>query len=102
MLNKDRVFFQYNNRDLMYIISLLISQLHIASRKVIIKYVGLVVVYKIIDPHNYSIITLDGKISRGLFEHERLKSVMLRMSEGNIKNLSHLKQVINMGLLAIL
>ena len=28
--------------------------------------------------------TLDGKISRGLFEHERLKPAMLRTSEGNI------------------
>ena len=26
-----------------------------------IKYVGLVVIYKIIDPHNYLLMTLDGK-----------------------------------------
>ena len=46
------------------------SQLHTALRKVMIKYVGLVVIYKIIDPHNYLLMTLDGKILRGLFEHE--------------------------------
>ena len=28
MINKDRAFFQYNNRDLVYIISPLMSQLH--------------------------------------------------------------------------
>ena len=78
MTNKDRAFFQYNSRDLVYIVSPLMSQLHIASRKVIIKYVGPVVIYKIIDPHNHLLMTLDGKILRGLFEHERLKLAMLK------------------------
>ena len=54
------------------------GQLHTASRKVMIKYVGPVVIYKIIDPHNCLLMTLDGKILRGLFEHERLKPAMLR------------------------
>ena len=62
----------------MYIIFPLMSQLHTASRKVMIKYVGLVVIYKIIDAHNYLPMTLDSKILRGLFEHERLKPAMLR------------------------
>ena len=42
--------------------------------------------------------TLDSKILRGLFEHERLKPTMLRTSEGNASNLPQLKQVINVGL----
>ena len=63
-----------------------------------IKYVGPVVIYKIIDPYNYLLMTLDRKILRELFEHERLKLAMLRTSEGNISNLSKLKQVINVGL----
>ena len=46
--------------------------------------------------------TLDGKISRGLFRHERLKPAILRTSEGNINNLSQLKQVINIGLSTML
>ena len=69
MINEDRTFFQYNSGDLINITSLLTSQLHTPSRKVMIKYVG-VVVYKIIDPHNYLLMTLDGKILRGLYEHE--------------------------------
>ena len=74
MINKDQAFFQYNSKDLVYIIYPLISQLHTASRKVMIKYIGTVVIYKVIDPHNYLLMTLDGKILRGLFEHERLKA----------------------------
>ena len=62
MINKDRMFFQYNSGNLVYIISPLTSQLRTASRKVMIKYVGCVVVYKIIDSHNYLIMTLDRKI----------------------------------------
>ena len=59
MINKGRAFFQYNSRDLVYIISPFTSQLCTASHKVTIKYVGPIVIYKIIDPHNYLLITLD-------------------------------------------
>ena len=69
LMNKDRTFFQYNSRDLVYIISPLTNQLHTASRKIIVKNVGPVVIYKIIDPHNYLLLTLDGKLLIGLFEH---------------------------------
>ena len=78
LINKDRTFFQYNSGDLVYIISPLTSQLHTVSRKIMIKYVGPIVVYKIIDPHNYLLMMLDGKLLRGLFKHERLKPVILR------------------------
>ena len=61
MINKDGAFFQHNSGDLVYIISPLTSQLCTASRQVMIKYVGPVVIYKILDPHNYLLMTLDGK-----------------------------------------
>ena len=63
-----------------------------------IKYVGPVVIYKIIDQHKYLLMTLDGTILWGLFEHERLKPAILRTSKGNVNNLSKLKQLINIGL----
>ena len=78
LINKDRDDFQYNSGDLVYIISLLTSQLRTASRKVSIKYVGTLAVYKIVDLHNYLLITLDGKLLRGLFEYERLKPAVIR------------------------
>ena len=84
MINKDRNFFQYNSGDLVYLISLLTGQLHTASRKVAIEYVGPLVVYKIIDPHNYLLMTLDGKCLRGLFEHERLKPAIIRTCQDNM------------------
>ena len=62
LLNKDQEYFQYNSGDLVYLISPLTSQLKTASRKVMIKYVGPLVVYKIVDPHNYLLMTLDGKL----------------------------------------
>ena len=99
LLNKDREDFQYNSGDLVYIILPLTSQLRTASRKVSIKYVGPLAVYKIVDPHNYLLITLDGKLLRGLFKHERLKPAVIRMNQGNVTNLSKLKQVMSSGLL---
>ena len=52
MIKKDRAFYQYKSGDLVHIISPVTSQLHMASQKVAIKYVGPVVIYNIMDPHN--------------------------------------------------
>ena len=98
MINKDREFFQYKSGDLVYIISPLTSQLCTASRKVVIKYVGPVVLYKIIDLHNYFLMTLDGKILRGLSEHKRLKPTIIRTSQGNVQNLAEPRQIMNINL----
>ena len=87
LINKDREDFQYNSGDLVYIILPLTSQLRTASRKVSIIYVGPLAVYKIVDPHNYLLITLDRKLLRGLFEHERLKPVVIRTNQGNVTKL---------------
>ena len=62
MINKDCKDFQDNNGDLVYIISPLTHQIRITSGKVTIKYVGPLVIYKFIDPHNYLLMMLDGKI----------------------------------------
>ena len=52
LLNKDREYFQYNSGDIVYLISPLTSQLRTSSRKFGVNYVGPLVVYKIVDPHN--------------------------------------------------
>ena len=35
--------------------------------------------------------TLDGKLLRGLFEHERLKPAVIRTNQGNVTNLSKIE-----------
>ena len=72
LINKDREYLQYNSGDLVYLISPLTSHLRTASRKLAIRYVGPLVIFKIVDPHNYLLMTIDGKLLRGLFEHKRL------------------------------
>ena len=95
MINKSRENFQYRGGDLVYIISPLTSQLRTNSQKITVKYVGPVVIYKIIDPHNYLLMTLDGVMLRGIFEHERLKPTVIRTNQVNIQNLAELKQIMN-------
>ena len=51
-------------------------------------------VYKITDPHNYLLMTLDGKILRGLLKHKTLKPAIIRTSQANVYNLPQLKQVV--------
>ena len=91
MTNKDRENFHYKGGDLVYVISPLTSQLRTASWKIIITYVGPVIVYKIVHPHNYLLMMLDGKILKGIFEHEQLKPTIIRTNHGNIQNLAELR-----------
>ena len=42
---------------------------------------------------------LDGKILRGIFEHERLKPTIIRTNQGNVQNLADLRQVMNTDLM---
>ena len=53
---------------------------------------------KIVDPHNYLLMTLDGKILKGIFEHERLKPTIIRTNHGNVQNLAELRQIMNTNL----
>ena len=69
MLNKETEFFQYKSETLVYIIMPLTSQCRSPSRKVSVKYVGPVIIYKIIDPKSLQLCTLDGILVLGLFEH---------------------------------
>ena len=96
LTNKDREYFQYSPGDLVYLISPLTMQLRTNSRKVSIKYVGPSVCYKIVDPHNYLCMTIDGQLMRGLFEHKRLKPAVIRTVKDNVSTLSALKKVINL------
>ena len=93
MINNNRENFQYQGGDLVYIISPLMSQLRTNSRKISVKYIGPMVIYIIIDPHNYLLMTLDGIMLRGIFEHKRLKPAVIRTNWGNIQKLVELKQV---------
>ena len=96
LINKDREYFQYNTGDLVYLIPPLITQLRTSSRKVAIKYVGPLVIYKIVDPHNYLLMTIDGKLLRGLFEHERIKPALIKTDKNSISTLPALKRVMNL------
>ena len=98
MINKDRENFQYKGGDLVYIIPSLTSQLRTNSWKIAVKYVGPVVIYKIVDPHNYLLMTLYGTILKGIFKHERLKPIVIRTNHGNVKNLAELRQIMNSDL----
>ena len=96
LINKDREYFQYNPGDLVYLISPINTQLRTNSRKVSVKSVGPFVIYKIVDPHNYLLMTTDGQLMRGLFEHEGLKPAMIKTDKGNVNTLPTLKKVMNL------
>ena len=52
---------------------------------------GPLVIYKIIDLHNYLLMTIEGYLMRGLFEHKRLKPATISTDRGNVRTLLELK-----------
>ena len=64
-------------------------------QKSINKYVGPLVICKIIDPHNYLLITIDGQLLRALFEHIRLKPSLIKTGKVNVTTKPTLKKIIN-------
>ena len=100
LINKDGYFFQYNSGDLVYIISPLTSQLENYIKESCNKmHVSPLEVYKIIDLDSYLLMTMDGKLLRGLSGNETLKPAVLRTNQSNVSNLTQLKQVMALGLL---
>ena len=99
LINKDREYFQYNPGDLVYLISPLTTQLRTNSSKLSVKHVGPLVIYKIIDPHNYLLMAIDGQLMRRLFEHERLKPAMIKTDKGNVTTLPTLNKVMNLEII---
>ena len=71
-----------------------------SSIKFDVNYVGPLVIYKIVDPHNYLLMTIEGQLMRGLFEHERLKPAILKTDKGNVNTLLALKRVMNLEISA--
>ena len=67
-----------------------------SSRNFGVNYVGPLVVYKIVDPHNYLLMTIEGQLMRGFFEHERLKAVILHTERVIGRTLLELKKIMNL------
>ena len=61
-----------------------------------LNFICVTVIYKIIDPHNYLLITIDGQLMRELFEHERLKPAVVKTDKGNVTTLPTLKKAMNL------
>ena len=70
----------------------LTSQHRTSSRKVLVEYVGPLVVYKIIVPKSFLLCNVDGKLLLGIFEHKRFKPAVIRTSQGNVTTLPQMKQ----------
>ena len=68
------------------------NQLRTSFRNVSVKYVGPLVVYKIINPMSFLLCHEMVKMLVGLFENDRLKSAVIRASQGNVTTLPQLKQ----------
>ena len=53
---------------------------------------------QIVDPHNYLLMTLDGIMLKGIFEHKRLKPAIIKTNHGNVQNLAELRQIMSTDL----
>ena len=67
--------------------SLLITE----SRKFSLKYLGLLVILKILSNKQFILMTLNGRIIPRVIEFERIKPAIIRTSKGNVYTLVQLR-----------
>ena len=94
MIDKDKPITQCEPIDLVYIIPFQTSLLKASSRKFRIIYIGLLVVYKIIDVYLYILVDIEGKTVNGIFPFNIAELAFLRKTKHPVSTLVDLTKYI--------
>ena len=98
LVNKNVEPYYYQKYDLVYMINPATSLLRTDSRKFSIKYIGPLVIFRILSNKQFLLMTLNGRILPRVIEFERIKPACIRTSQGNVYTLVQLRQVLNAGI----
>ena len=98
LVNKNVEPYYYQKYDLVYMINPATSLLRTDSKKFSIKYIGPLVIFRILSNKQFLLMTLNGRILLRVIEFERIKAACIRTSQGNVYTLAQLRQVLNAGI----
>lgn len=95
--NQYREFTGYRKGQLVYLYHPLGAALQTGSKKICARFVGPLVIYGVLDPQQYILMSLDGKIFPNVVEVTRLKPGSIQSNYGEITTLSELMEVLRKG-----
>ena len=95
MLNKDRKPHYFQVGQLVYMYQAKGAIVQSSSRKINTYYVGPLVIYKVIGPNQFLLMSLDGIIYPKLIEESRLKARSLWTHEGKVTNQAELRHALS-------
>ena len=98
MLNRNRQQHAFEIGQIVYMYQAIGSMVQTGSRKVAYFFVGPLVIFKAVGPHQFLLMSLDGQIYPHLIEETRLKPGTIWTSKGNITTLVELRQALSIGL----
>ena len=98
MQNKDREHHFFEAGDLVYLYQPRGAILQTGSKKITCTFVGPLVIYKVVAPKQFFLMSLDGILYPHLIEDTRLKPGYIHTTMGTVSTLSELKKVLRMGL----
>ena len=68
------------------------------SRKIKCNYIGPFIIFKVVGPNQFLLMSLDGLICTHLIEQSRLKAGTIWTTKGNVNNLADLRKALSTGL----
>ncbi len=93
-LNKDRELHKFEIGQLVYMYNPAGARLQTGSQKIKCEFVGPLVIYKVISPTQFILMSLDGIIYPHLVEDTRIKPGTIKTHKGNVHTLADLKEAI--------
>ena len=86
MLNKDREYQAFEVGQIVYMYQARGNVVETGSRKIRCNYIGLLVIFKAVDPNQFLLMSLDGLIYPHLIEQSRLKAGTIWTTKGNVSS----------------
>jgi hypothetical protein len=94
MENSKLEYYSYKAGQLVYLYNPAGSHLNTGSRKIKADFIGPLVIYRVIDEHQYILMSLDGHIYPYLVEQTRIKPGSVFTTKGNVETLSDLVEAL--------
>ena len=95
LLNKDREYQAFVVGQIVYMYQARGSTVETGSRKIKCNYIGPLIIFKVVGPNQFLLMSLDGLIYPHLIEQSRLKAGTIWTTKGNVNNLADLRKALS-------
>jgi hypothetical protein len=94
LLNRDKELHAFTVGQIVYMYNPRGAHLQTGTRKISCQFVGPLVIYKVVAPNQFLLMSLDGKVYPHLVEETRLKEGKIWTTKGNVSTLAELRNTL--------